>query len=67
MKPVDPRLCLVCGIIEEFSEINFEGEFMSIVDLVESDERQLVNKWSESYLDHGIALNIILKTLQLEM
>ena len=44
MKPVDPRLRLVCGIIEELGQINLEGEFMSIIDLVEGDERQLVNK-----------------------
>lgn len=64
---VDPGWRLVRRLVEELSEVNLEGKFVTIIDLC-AHISSIPNRVNEStYLDHRVTLNVVLEPLELEV
>ena len=69
VKPVLPGFGSVSCLVEEFVKVNFEGEFEAIIDLrvVSKPYQWFVDGVGGTYLDHGVALHVVLVALQLQV
>lgn len=69
MKLVYPWLRTVRRLVKELSQVDFEGEFVAIVDLRQTfiELLMVINDNSTTHLDHSITLDVIFKALELQV
>ena len=53
-------------LVEKFVEVNFKGEFETIVDL-QGEVRVVSLRKNDAHLNHGVPLHVVLVALQLQM